>query len=117
MFGPTLLNTAVVGFIGVRALIAAPLSAINPLAKDPSLGSFPGRFAPALTAPGLTTMTGALGAVSTDTLTWNSFQFYDDAFLTRGTHSLKFGFAAEHMQNDELSGPGANGPFSLIYFQ
>jgi hypothetical protein len=117
IFSPRLVNTARAGFSRVRALIAAPLTAINPLAKDPSLGSFPGRFAPALTVPGLTTMTGALGAVSTDTLTWNSFQFYDDAFLTRGTHSLKFGFAAEHMQNDELSGAGANGTFSFISFQ
>ena len=29
---------------------------------------------------------------------WNSYQFYDDAFLTRGTHSLKFGFAMENMR-------------------
>jgi len=117
IFSPRLVNTARAGFSRVRALIAAPLSAINPLAKDPALGSFPGRFAPALTVPGLTTMTGALGAVSTDTLTWNSFQFYDDAFLTRGTHSLRFGFAAEHMQNNELSGAGANGTFSFTSFQ
>jgi len=34
----------------------------------------------------------------TTTHIWNSFQFYDDAFLTRGTHSLKFGFAVERMQ-------------------
>src|SRR5260370_24949326 len=29
---------------------------------------------------------------------WNSYQFYDDAFLTRGTHSVKFGFAMENMR-------------------
>ena len=113
IFSPRFVNTARAGFSRVRALIAAPLSAINPLANDPSLGSFPGRNAPALTVPGLTTMLGSLGAVSTDKLTWNSFQFYDDAFFTLGTHSLKFGFAAEHMQNDELSGSGANGTFSF----
>jgi len=113
IFSPALVNTARFGFSRVRALIAAPLSAINPLANDPSLGSFPGRNAPALTVPGLTTMLGSLGAVSTDKLTWNSFQFYDDAFFTLGAHSLKFGFAAEHMQNDELSGSGANGTFGF----
>src|SRR5882762_490464 len=113
IFSPRLVNTARFGFSRVRALIAAPLSAINPLANDPSLGSFPGRNAPALTVPGLTTMLGSLGAVSTDKLTWNSFQFYDAAFFTFGAHSLKFGFAAEHMQNDELSGSGANGTFGF----
>jgi hypothetical protein len=113
IFSPALVNTARFGFSRVRALIAAPLSAINPLANDPSLGSFPGRNAPALTVPGLTQMLGSLGAVSTDKLTWNSFQFYDDAFFTLGTHSLKFGFAVERMQNDELSGSGANGTFGF----
>src|SRR5260370_32032983 len=49
-------------------------------------------------------MDGALGTVSSDILTWNSFQFYDDAFLTRGTDTLKFGFAVEHIQNSEFSG-------------
>src|SRR6202043_4281231 len=44
---------------------------------------------------------------------WNSLQFYDDAFLTRGTHSLKFGFAWEHMQDYEFSGAGANGSFTF----
>ncbi len=104
IFNPSLVNTARLGFSRVRAKVTAPVSALNPLAKDPSLGAIPGRFAPALTVPGLVTMLGALGSVSADILTWNSYQFYDDAFLTRGTHSLKFGFAFEHMQNDEFSG-------------
>src|SRR5216684_1375932 len=104
IFSPSLVNTARLGFSRVRAEVTAPVSALNPLAKDPSLGAIPGRFAPALTVPGLVTMLGSLGSVSADILTWNSLQFYDDAFLTRGTHSLKFGFAFEHMQNDEFSG-------------
>ncbi|HXM97661.1 MAG TPA: carboxypeptidase regulatory-like domain-containing protein [Candidatus Dormibacteraeota bacterium] len=113
IFSPALVNSARFGFSRVRALIAAPLSAINPLANDPSLGSFPGRNSAALNVPGITPMLGSLGAVSNDKLTWNSFQFYDDAFYTLGNHSLKFGFAFEHMQNDELSGSGANGTFGF----
>lgn len=113
VFSAALVNSARFGFSRVRALIAAPVSAINPLANDPSLGSFPGRNSAALSVPGLTTMLGSVGAVSTDTLTWNSFQFYDDAFYTLGNHSLRFGFAFERMQNDELSGSGANGTFGF----
>ena len=111
IFSPGLVNTARLGFNRVRALVTAPVSAINPLAKDSSLGAIPGRFSPELVVNGIATMDGSLNAISADTLTWNSFQFYDDAFLARGTHSLKFGFAAEHMQNDEFSGAGANGSF------
>jgi hypothetical protein len=114
IFSASLVNTARLGFSRVRAKVTAPVSALNPLAKDPSLGAIPGRFAPALNVPGLVTMTGSLGSVSADILTWNSFQFYDDAFLTRGTHSLKFGFAFEHMQNDEFSGGvPPNGQFNF----
>jgi hypothetical protein len=114
IFSPTLVNTARLGFSRVRALVTAPLTALNPLAKDPSLGALPGRYAPALNIPGVVQMLGALGSVSSDILTWNSYQFYDDAFLTRGNHSIKFGFAFEHMQNDEFSGGvPPNGQFNF----
>jgi hypothetical protein len=113
IFSPTLVNSARLGFSRVRALVTAPVSAISPLAKDPSLAAFPGSFAPELNVPGIATMDGSLNAISEDVLTWNSFQGYDDAFLTRGTHSLKFGLAWEHMQDDEFSGAGANGSFSF----
>jgi hypothetical protein len=106
IFSPGLANTARVGFSRVAATVTTPFSALNPLAKDASLGALPGRFSPeiVISGGGLVTMDGALGTVSADVLTWNSFQFYDDAFVTRGTHSLKFGFAMEHMQNSEFSG-------------
>ncbi len=113
VFTPALVNTARLGFNRVRALVTAPVSAINPLAKDPSLGAIPGRFAPELVVPGIATMDGSLGVISADILTWNSYQFYDDAFFTAGKHSLKFGFAFEHMQDDEFSGAGANGSFTF----
>jgi hypothetical protein len=118
IFSPRLVNTARLGFSRVRAMVTAPLSALNPLAKDPSLGALPGRFAPALNVPGLVQMLGALGSISSDLLAWNSYQFYDDAFLTRGSHSLKFGFAFEHMQNDEFSGGvPPNGQFNFPSLQ
>jgi len=53
----------------------------------------PGANNPNTVIPGgFTTLVA--GLYGNDTLhSWNSFQFYDDASLTRGTHSLKFGFA------------------------
>src|SRR6202023_795788 len=106
LFSAGLANTARIGYIRVAAMVPAPFAALNPLAKDPSLGALPGRFSPeiVISGGGIVTMDGALGTVSSDILTWNSYQFYDDAFFTRGTHTLKVGFAVERMQNDEFSG-------------
>jgi outer membrane receptor protein involved in Fe transport len=106
LFSAGLANTARVGYSRVAAMVTAPFAALNPLAKDPSLGALPGRPSPeiVISGGGIVAMDGALGTVSSDILTWNSYQFYDDAFLTRGTHTLKVGFAVERMQNDEFSG-------------
>jgi outer membrane receptor protein involved in Fe transport len=114
VFNPNLVNTARFGFSRVRATVTQPVTALNPLANDPSFGILPGRFAPQINVNGLVGMVGALGAVSADLLAWNSFQFYDDAFITHGTHTLKFGFAVEHMQNSEFSGGvPPNGQFNF----
>src|SRR4029077_7937374 len=41
---------------------------------------------------------------------WNQiFQVYDDAFLTRGNHGLKFGFMFLAQQNDIFYPQGADG--------
>jgi outer membrane receptor protein involved in Fe transport len=114
VFNPNLVNTARFGFSRVRATVTQPITALNPLAKDPSFGILPGRFAPQINVSGLVGMVGALGAVSADLLAWNSFQFYDDAFITHGTHAFKFGIAVEHMQNSEFSGGvPPNGQFNF----
>ncbi len=42
-------------------------------------------------------MTGGVGGLPTYLYRWNTFQFYDDAFITRGKHSIKFGGAFERM--------------------
>jgi hypothetical protein len=71
---------------------------INKAAHEPSLGSFPGGDNPQIRINGgfKAMSAGFIGGFSHHN--WNSNQFYDDAFLTRGTHSLKFGFAMENMR-------------------
>jgi hypothetical protein len=45
----------------------------------------------------------------------NSFQGYDDVFLTKGIHSLKFGFAVERIQFDDASlSPGGDYGFGSL---
>jgi hypothetical protein len=98
-FGAGLVNTARVGYN--RASVGGvPSTAINPLAADTSLGWVAGRTAPQVFVSGITQIGN--GVSPTSYRTWNSYQAYDDAFLTRGLHSLKFGFGFERDQLNEL---------------
>src|SRR6202163_3412614 len=72
--------------------------ALIPEAADTSLGTFPGRTAPQIFVTGLTTFLGGVGGEAAYFYHWNTFQLYDDAFVNKGTHTIKFGFAAERMQ-------------------
>jgi outer membrane receptor protein involved in Fe transport len=97
VFSPAMVNSARFGFNRANVANSNPTAAINPASKDPSLGMFLGRNAPAIFSAGIAQLQNGYPG-GTTTHIWNSFQFYDDAFLTRGTHSLKFGFAVERMQ-------------------
>jgi carboxypeptidase family protein/TonB-dependent receptor-like protein len=98
IFSPTLVNSARLGFNRNAVINYKIVSAINPASADLSFGAFPNKDNPSTRiGGGFTTLdAGLLGGYSLHN--WNSYQFYDDAFLTRGTHSLKFGFALENMR-------------------
>jgi hypothetical protein len=98
IFGPTLVNSARIGYSRDGVLNNVGASAIDPLAKDPSLAAIPGEFASQVSVSGLTSFQGGVGGSSFSIYAWNSFQGYDDAFWTHGTHSLKFGGALERME-------------------
>ena len=96
-FSPTLFNTARLGYNRNAVINFQTVGAINPLYGDPSLSMLPGYDVPALITTGLSrTQPGLPGGFTH--FDWNSIQFYDDAFLTRGAHSMKFGFALERMR-------------------
>ena len=98
IFSPTLVNSARLGYNRNGVINYRPQSAINPASADTSLGAFPNGDNPSTRiGGGFATLQPGLNAGYT-LHNWNSYQFYDDAFLTRGTHSLKFGFALENMR-------------------
>ena len=110
IFSPQLTNSVRFGFSRNQAdILTAP--GANPLATDTALGSIPGKAAPFISVPGISTFFGGVDGFPNFTFGWNSFQGYDDAFLTRGTHSLKFGFAVERMQSNNLFHFFDNGNF------
>ena len=99
IFGPGFVNSVRFGFNRAR-VGGLPGSANIPLAGDTSLGWVSGRTAPQAFVSGLTQIGN--GASPTSYRNWNSFQVYDDASLTRGRHSLKFGFGFERDQLNEV---------------
>ena len=96
-FTPSLLNNARLGYNRNSVINNQTVGAINSAYGDPSLSMLPGYDAPGIIISGFSRTSPGLPGGFTD-FNWNSVQFYDDAFLTRGTHSLKFGFAVENMR-------------------
>jgi hypothetical protein len=112
-FSSTFVNSVRFGFHRTFVNNTEPLAAINPLAADPSYAAVPGQDAPILRiAPGtFALMPGGLAAGPLYHYRWNTFQGYDDAFLTKGRHTIKFGVAFERDQNNQLTGGGFAGNF------
>ena len=113
IFNPNLVNTVRFGYNRNRVDNDVSASAINPAAADVSLGADPGRPAANVSVTGLSVFPGGLGGNPEGYFRWNSFQASDDVFVTRGTHSLKFGFVAERMQDNIGTHAQPDGVFSF----
>jgi Carboxypeptidase regulatory-like domain/TonB dependent receptor/TonB-dependent Receptor Plug Domain len=119
IFNPSLINSLRFGFNRDFANGPQTLQALNPASADPSLGPVPGYNLGTVLVPGVDKYVGGLNAQSVSLFRWNSFQGYDDVFLTRGVHALKFGVAVERDQLNELvtNSPGGEVHFdSLSHF-
>jgi hypothetical protein len=113
VFSSTLVNSLRGGFSRIVTDTQKTIKEVNPLTGDTSLGSFAGRAAPQITVSGLAFMVGGVEAPTHVQHAWNSFQAYDDAFLTEGLHSVKFGIAFERMQHNFIIPTRANGAFTF----
>ena len=96
-FTPTFVNAVRFGFNHEAVNNNQSTGAINAVATDGSLGSFAGRNAAQVQIGGASLLPGGVGGLPTYLYRWNSFQVYDDAFLNRGKHAIKFGLAVERM--------------------
>src|SRR5712675_1889210 len=113
IFKPTFANSVRFGYNYENVDNNQGASALVPEAADTSLGTFPGRTAPQLFVGGLTTFLGGVGGESAYFYHWNTFQIYDDAFVNKGTHTIKFGFAAERMELEIKALSDPNGIFKF----
>jgi hypothetical protein len=110
-FSPSLINTARFGINRVFANINGSAPGLVSAGSDPNLGVVPGQNAPSLIVAGLTTFGGGVNGPSAYQFGWTSIQAYDDAFLTRGNHFIKFGFAFERMRDNILALSNPSGLF------
>ena len=116
IFSSRLVNTVRVGYNREYAANNHSVSAINPAAADPTLGSNPGGNASDVRITGVGELLGGLNSLSSYFYHWNSIQAYDDASFTFGKHSLKFGFAVERIRLNMLglSNPGGVWSFGSL---
>jgi hypothetical protein len=113
-FNPRFVNTIRLGYNRDFVNNNVGIKALNPLAADTSLATVPGHFAPGCTCPdNITLMEGGLNGAPEYFYRWNSYQVYDDAFVTKGLHSLKFGFSFERDQDNQTTFSNQDGTFSF----
>lgn len=112
-FRPNLVNSLRAGINRIVAQSGLTFAAGNPAISDPQYGAVPGRPAPDTAIPGVTEFTGGLGGLSSYDFHWTSLQGYDDAFLTRGLHTIKFGISAERIRDNSTSATDFNGVFGF----
>ena len=120
IFSPGVLNAARMGYNRAVALNGGVSKVMDPSLTDTQFGFVPGEYVGWVQGvPGLTDFTGGLNRSipntlgSSSTYNWNSFQWADDLFVTRGIHALQFGVVAERMQDNLLSTLFVNGGFKF----
>ncbi len=114
LFTPAFANSIRIGGNHEAVNNNESLKAINTHAADVGLGvggtGFAGRDASqVLIGGGVSDFTGGVGGSPTYFYHWNSIQLYDDAFITKGTHSVRFGVAFERMLLNVLADTDPNG--------
>lgn len=110
---PSFIVTTRGGFSRVVSEAPRSLNAINPAASDTALGFIPGDPVGLINVTGLTNFPGGVGAVGEYDFHYNSFQFYEDAFLTKGTHAMSFGGTVERIRDNQL---GKSNPIGQYIF-
>lgn len=110
IFSASLVNSLRIGYSRQHMVQNNFLSCLRPIGCDTSgsVSTVPGRPSPAINISGLD-IAGGSHSVTVNTQIWNSYQLYDDAFLTKGTHSMKFGFVAEKMRQNPSNVQLVNG--------
>jgi hypothetical protein len=112
VFNTQLLNSFRLGFNRENTASPAGAKAINAAAADPQFGFDPGSSVGALQfSDGFQPFSGGTIVATPFEFRWNSYQFYDNIYYTKGIHSLKFGANAERIQSNFFGADTPGGAF------
>jgi hypothetical protein len=114
IFSPSFANSIRIGGNHEAVNNNQSIKALNPDAALTSLGvggtAFAGRAASqVLLGDGISDFSGGVGGSPTYFFHWNSVQVYDDAFISKGTHSIRFGGGFERMMLNVVAATDPNG--------
>jgi hypothetical protein len=119
VFSPSLLNSFRVGFNRDNVESPSGATPINPASADRSLGFIPDSTIGAIVigSDGLAGYPGGTDFNAPFKFHWNSFQFYDNLFYTKGKHSMKFGANVERIRGNTFGAdfPGGTITFNTLY--
>jgi hypothetical protein len=113
VFTPSAVNFVRIGLNRVIAEQIQALSAINPLADDPSYGFLPRRDIGQISIAGFAIYPGGPGAEGDYLFHYTSYQADDNFALTKGSHSIRAGVALERIQANTLGAGNNNGVVSF----
>lgn len=113
IFSPDMLNSVRVGINRVTAHALASSPGNNPAAVDPTLSVLPGRNAPFLSVPGITTYSGGVNGTATTNFWYTTYQLYDDLSIQKHRHSFKAGLGFTHFMSNMQVASVPNGEFDF----
>jgi Carboxypeptidase regulatory-like domain/TonB-dependent Receptor Plug Domain/TonB dependent receptor len=111
VFDNSLVNSARIGYNRVFASAPGGAVPINPDAGKTAFGFVPGDTSGEIHVGGIATFSGGLSPSTPLLWRWNSWQAYDDVFLTKGIHFLKIGANVERIQDNLFGTPHPGGRF------
>jgi outer membrane receptor protein involved in Fe transport len=113
VFSPAFVNSLRLGYNRAFTDAATAVQVLNPAVTNPAL-----MWSPTVGSPARTLAFGGLSPIMVPSVLpsfqyyWNAYQVYDDAFVSKGLHSLKFGGGFE---NDQMNATTRTGDFIGTY--
>ena len=113
VFSARATNSFRLGYNRSVGSIGSTPTAVNPAAGSNTFAALPGGFAVGTSIPGVSAYSGGLNGPPFYFFHYNSYQVYDDFFLTKGIHQLKIGFSFEREQDNDGALQGLDGTFTF----
>jgi Carboxypeptidase regulatory-like domain/TonB dependent receptor/TonB-dependent Receptor Plug Domain len=116
VFNPQWLNSFRLGFNRDNTASPDGAKATNPAAADLNLGFDPGFSVGSLEVDPYTVFSGGTVVSSPFEFIWNSYQVYENLYVTKGIHSMKMGGNVERIQQKffGLDSPGGGFVFDSL---